>query len=75
MTQWATFEESTGYTNEKDLHTKGTGHRPGGGVIFWMFNPEIPQDATQCRVRCGMCKQSMDGHKSCPQCYPWRQEA
>ena len=73
-TEWATFDAATGHTEEKDLHVRGTRLRQVG-TDFWMFNPDVPQDGKACRIRCGICKQGMDGFKSCPDCFPWRQEA
>jgi len=70
--QWATMDTITG---EKDLHVKGTMRKSKKGepvYAFHMFNPDIPQDRDQCRVRCGMCRHPMDGFKSCPNCYPDR---
>lgn len=70
-TEWATIDT---VLPEKDLHVKGTMRKGGDKFAFMMFNPEIPQDRDKCQVRCGMCHQPMDGFKSCPTCYPWRQE-
>ena len=36
--QWATFEESTGWTEEKDLHISGTA-RTVRGTEFWLSRP------------------------------------
>jgi hypothetical protein len=72
-TEWATMD--TVEWGLKDLHVKGTRLRGGAGMDFWMFNPDVPQDGKACRIRCGICKQGMDGFKSCPDCFPWRQEA
>lgn len=54
---------------EKDLHVQGTIRKGsvGNKLVFWMFNPPLVKE---CRVRCGICKQGMDGHRSCPNCYP-----
>ena len=70
--EWATMDT---VLPEKDLHVKGTMRKPGGRYSFMMYNPEIPQDRDNCRVRCGMCKRPMDGCRSCPNCYPWRQDS
>jgi|TARA_R100001530_G_scaffold75540_1_gene53047 hypothetical protein len=68
MNQWATMDT---VLPEKDLHVQGTRLRGGGTMDFWMFNPPLVKP---CRVRCGMCKRGMDGYRSCPHCYPDKQE-
>ena len=40
--QYATFEEKTGYTEEKNLHVRGTIERPNG-IEFWLSQPR-PKD-------------------------------
>jgi len=69
-TSWATFDEATGYTEEKNLHIGGTIQRPNG-TEFWMFNPPYGKP---CRIRCGICKNPMDGYRHCPYCYPEKEE-
>lgn len=67
-TEWATMDT---ISPERDLHVQGTRLRGDGGIDFWMFNPPAVK---VCRIRCGICKQGMDGYQSCPNCYPEREK-
>ena len=68
-TEWATFEHSTGWTEEKNLHTSGTRIRGDGKFDIFLFNPSY-DGKVKCVWRCGICKDSMDGYKHCPNCFP-----
>lgn len=67
--EWATPENELPYT--PDLHISGTVRTPRG-ITFWMFNP---LGGKPCRIRCGICRNPMDGHRHCPYCFPDKQEA
>jgi hypothetical protein len=65
--EWATMDT---VGTERDLHVKGTRLRGGGKIDFWMFDPPVVKP---CRVRCGICKQGMDGYAHCPRCFLGKQ--
>ena len=59
---WATPEND--YSDgERSLHISGTRDR-GDKIDFWLFRA----GRKPCRIRCGICKEPMDGHEHCPRC-------